>query len=222
VPAASTEPAATTIIGVVGFTPVLDPYPLGPRLMAELEVRCAGMPEVSLRNMTWSPIHIVQQFEDMGADLPDRIVLVGAASVCACPGRVRAWRWSGGCLPDAAMQERIYEAVTGVVDLENTLMIGEKFGIWPTKCYTVEAELPAETFGTMVMAETRKLSSASLVRGLGFDPALTIARLAATATCLARGDDRDLAGLKQAADLVPVTSFHHATTTGPAPRRQSQ
>ena len=89
----------TVLIGIVGFTPVLDSYPLGPKLMSALEARLADHVGVIIENMTWSPIHVVQRFQDEGAIRPDRLVLVGAAATCNCPGTVRAVRWIGGRLP---------------------------------------------------------------------------------------------------------------------------
>ncbi|MSU91248.1 hypothetical protein GE300_16830 [Rhodobacteraceae bacterium 2CG4] len=172
--------------------------------------------------MSWSPIHIVQQFQDLGADRPARIVLVGAAATCARAGRIRVWRWTGGRLPDAAVQARVYEAVTGVVDLENTLMIGERFGIWPAECYTVEVELPPETFGTMVMAEAEARPGPALRAEIGFDPGAAADRLASRAAGLAiRGDAARAVAAKGARDLAPVASFHRTRVTGTKTRRHS-
>ena len=174
------------LIGIVGFTPVLDSYPLGPKLMSALEARLADHSGVIIENMTWSPIHVVQRFQDEGAIRPGRLVLVGAAATCNCPGTVRAVRWIGGRLPDAVMQDRIYEAVTGVVDIENTLVIGAYFEVWPDDVYTVEIDLPADTFGRMVIADSEGWASdEALAYHLGFSPAVATAALAEAAAVLA-------------------------------------
>ena len=52
------------LIGIVGFTPVLDSYPLGPKLMSALEARLADHSGVIIENMTWSPIHVVHRDRD--------------------------------------------------------------------------------------------------------------------------------------------------------------
>ena len=189
--------------------------------MAGLEECLAGQSDISVRNMSWSPIHIVQQFEDAGA--PERIVLVGAASACDVAGRVSAWRWYGGLMSEADVQERVYEAVTGVVDLENTLMIGERFGIWPKECYTIEVEIPAATFGMMVMAEAEGVSGAALARGVGFDPWAALEKLAADAASIAlHGYAAAVAvGSKRASDLLPVASFHRIRVAGAQTRREA-
>jgi hypothetical protein len=136
--------------------------------------------------MTWGPLHIVQRFQDPEAMKPERVVLVGAASVSTNPGRVQAYRWLGGKLPINATQERVYEAVTGIVDIENTLAIGEHFGIWPEECFVVEADMPAETFGALVMADNEKRTDDStLERQLGFSPRRIRRDIAAIAAALA-------------------------------------
>lgn len=205
-PAASTD----TLIGIVGLTPVVEAYPLGPRLLAGLEERLRNAPGVRIENMSWGPIHIVQQFQDAPESCPSRLVLIGAASVAGKPGRVRAFRWKGGKLPEALVQERVYEAVTGVVDLENMLMIGEHFGIWPDQCWSVEADIPADTFGNMVMSESAgQQQDADMAAALGFSPAAMIEELTnAAVDLILNGDAAQIpAQPKRADDLVPTQGF---------------
>ncbi len=197
------------LVGIVGYTPVLDAYPLGPKLMAALQAGLVGHDDVTVENMSWGPIHIVQQFQDEGAVRPRRLVLVGAASVSVRPGRVRAFRWMGGSLPAQAMQERVYEAVTGIVDIENTLMIGTHFGVWPDEAYTVEVDLPVDTFGRMVIADSQGVSRRELETQLGFAPETAIADVAEIAIEFARRGPkaRVSAEPKSAAELARVVPF---------------
>jgi hypothetical protein len=177
---------ATRLIGIVGYSPVLDVFPLSALLVDELRRKLPVDGSIAIEDMSWGPIHVVQRFQDPEAKRPQRLVLVGAASVSAEPGRVRAFRWRGGKLPPEAVQERIYEAVTGVVDIENTLVIGEHFGIWPDECFVVEADMPAETFGCMVMADSEKRAQdPMLARQLGFSPVRMRRHIAAAAAALA-------------------------------------
>lgn len=200
----------STLIGIVGFTPVLDCYPLGPKLLAALEAGLIGRDDVAIENMSWGPIHIVQRFQDEGAARPRRLVLVGGAAVSLRPGRVRAFRWLGGSPPAQAMQERIYEAVTGIVDIENTLIIGTHFGVWPEETYSVELDLAADTFGRMVIAANQgSADDRALARELGFSPQAAIAQLTKTAVALAL--DRSEASLgveaKSALECAKVEPF---------------
>ena len=177
------------LIGIVGYSPVLDCYPLGPLLMSALERRLEGQAGIVIENMTWGPMHIVQRFQDVDGPRPSRLILVGAASTSIEPGCVAAYRWRGGQLPVQDMQERIYEAVTGIVDIENTLAIGEHFAVWPSECYAVEADMPFNCFGTMVIADSQgRAGNAALSSELGFSPAAMIERICDLAVRLATAD----------------------------------
>lgn len=196
--------AAEVLIGIVGYSPVVDDYPLGPKLMDALKARLEHRPDVAVENMTWSPIHVVQRFQDEGAVRPRRFVLVGVAAVSIAPGRVRSFRWSGGAVPAAAMQERIYEAVTGVVDIENTLIIGSHFQVWPDEVYCVEVDLPADTFGNMVIADSRGGESDS---DPAFAPPAVIAELVETILALALDGSDQSAQTKSASDCAAIRPF---------------
>lgn len=199
-----------TLIGIVGYSAILDCYPLGPRLMRMLEEALAGEPQIGVENFTWSPVHIVQRFETGEMARPRRLILVGMAALSQMPGAVRACRWSGGSQPAAKVQERIYEAVTGIVDLENTLMIGEHFRVWPDECFTVEADLPASAFGRMVLADTQGWADdASLTTHFGFSPEAMLQEIVGMSLALARDGAASHVALqpKSADTLVPVQPF---------------
>ncbi|KNG92199.1 hypothetical protein ATO11_18620 [Pseudaestuariivita atlantica] len=208
-------------IGIVGYSAVVDSYPLGPKLMRDLEAALQDAPHVSVENFTWSPVHVVQRFQDGELERPDRIVLVGLAAESAAPGTVAAYRWRGGHQPEAKVQERVYEAVTGIVDLENTLMIGSYFDVWPSECFTVEADLAPDTFGRLVMAENEgRASPEKLEIELGYAPDKIREKLVAQVTTLAmKGVDAQNSTVtdKTADMLCPVRSFaetHVANAAG--------
>lgn len=204
----SDEPirSADVLIGIVGYSPVIDSYPLGPRLMDGLKARLENRPDIAAENMTWSPIHVVQRFQDEGAIRPRRVVLIGAAAVSVAPGRVRGFRWVGGTVPGAAMQERIYEAVTGVVDLENTLIIGTHFDIWPDDVFCVEIDLPADTFGNMVIANSLG-EQAGDDSDPGFSPPAVIAELVHVALAFALDEPDQTAQTKSASECARIRPF---------------
>ena len=198
--------AADVLIGIVGYSPVIDSYPLGPKLMDALKARLENRPDVAVENMTWSPIHVVQRFQDEGAVRPCRVVLVGAAAVSISPGQVRGFRWTGGAVPGAAMQERIYEAVTGVVDLENTLIIGSHFKVWPDDVFGVEVDLPADTFGNMVIADNLG-EEGDRDDGPGFSPTAVIAELVEATLGFALDVPGQTAQTKAASDCAVIRPF---------------
>lgn len=209
-----------TIVGIVGYSAILDPFPLGPPLMEGLKAAVADLPEVQVENFTWSPVHVVQRFETGEMARPSRVVLIGGAAVSTAPGVARAFRWTGGERDPLEVQERIYEAVTGIVDLENTLMIGAQFGVWPDETFSVEADLPSDTFGRMVMAENDGATTdAQFAEQIGFSPARLRQDLIRTAAALARyGHAADVEWLDKSADKLarvrPFAETHFAVTAG--------
>ena len=157
------------LIGIVGYSPVLDSYPLGPNLMNNLKERDWANINVDIQNMTWSPIHITQRLQENKLEF-DRVVLVGSKTISTNPGRVESYKWKSKKVDEIKIQERIFEGVTGVVSLDNTLVIGDYFKIWPKEVFTVEVDLPGEAFGDIVIAENQGKSKNDLVEILKFDP----------------------------------------------------
>ena len=203
--------APTVMVGIVGYSAVVESYPLGPKLLEELEEIFGDDPNVLLENFTWSPVHIVQRLQGGEMTRPDRIVLVGLAAGSIKPGTVAVHRWIGGTQPEVKVQERIYEAVTGIVDLENTLMIGSYFKVWPNECLTVEADLAPDTFGRLVMAENKKQDSEEeLTNDLGYSPIAVRAQLVeAVRQLVLEGTKATAVRIieKNADMLLPVRSF---------------
>ena len=174
------------LVGIVGHSPILDRYPLGPLLMQDLQSRDRGTAVVDIENMTWSPIHVTQRLQDQQTSY-DRTVLIGSSAGCLKPGNVVVHRWRGGEMSTLKLQERVYEGVTGVVSLDNTLVIGDYFKVWPDEVFTVEVDLPGDAFGEIVMAENMgSESEANLPDILGFDPDVVRKRIADLTWCVAQ------------------------------------
>lgn len=139
------------VVGIVGYYGFVRGYPLGPGLMERL--RALPLPAgVEIREMNWGPVAIVQDFQ-AAAHKPDRVVLVGALDRGLADGSVSCRRWAGGALDAAAVQRRMFEAVTGVIALDNLLVIGAQFGIWPPETCTVELQWPDSGLGDLVLGE---------------------------------------------------------------------
>ena len=140
-----------TIIGIVGYYGFVRGYPLGPELMERLRARALPA-DIEVREMNWGPIAIVQDLQAQ-AEKPARVVLVGALDRGRDAGAVSCRRWVGGTLAAAAVQRRIFEAVTGVISLDNLLVIGAQFGVWPAQTFTVELQWPESGLGDLVLGE---------------------------------------------------------------------
>ena len=140
-----------TVIGIVGYYGFVRGYPLGPELMERLQAMT--WPEgVEIREMNWGPVAIVQDFQAQPVR-PDRVVLVGALDRGLPEGSVTCRRWAGGAIDLAAVQRRMFEAVTGVISVDNLLVIGAHFGVWPDETYTVELQWPESGLGDLVLGE---------------------------------------------------------------------
>ena len=140
-----------TIVGIVGYYQFLRGYPLGPELMASLRAQ-PWAAELDIREMNWGPIAIVQDFQAQ-ATRPDRVVLVGAVDRGLAPGSVVCRRWAGGTLEPLAVQRRVFEAVTGVISLDNLVVIGAHFGVWPETLLTVELQSLETDVSDLVLGE---------------------------------------------------------------------
>ncbi|MEO1919828.1 MAG: hypothetical protein ABGW81_09045 [Paracoccaceae bacterium] len=143
---------ATIALGIVGYYQFIKGYPLGPELMERLEEYVWPEHNVEIREMNWGPVAIVQDFQ-ANSTVYDRIVLISAVQRGKPKGSVTCRHWIGGKLDVLAIQDRIFEAVTGIISIENLLVIGEHFEIWPKELIVIEVELPEESVGDLVLRE---------------------------------------------------------------------
>lgn len=158
---------ARVLIGIVGYYQFIRAYPLGPELMARLQDEY-WPDEISIKEMNWGPIAIVQDFQ-ASAEKYDRVVLVGAVDRGLPTGTLSCRRWAGGSLDALAVQRRVFEAVTGVISLDNLLIIGSHFGVWPETVITVEVQLTESSLSDLVLSEIEmnRISDQRVVIGEG-------------------------------------------------------
>jgi hydrogenase maturation protease len=130
------------LVGGVGYRFLRDGA-LGPYLADTLA--CRATAEIEVEDLGYHPIGFTQNLQ---ARPPyDRIVLVGAVARGREPGTVSAYRWDH-TLPSAnEIQARVSEAVTGVISLDNLLIVTEAFGGFPDDVRVVEAEPADENWG---------------------------------------------------------------------------
>lgn len=162
------------IVGGIGYRNLRD-HSVGVAVTDHLEWR--DWPEhVVVEDLSYGPIAVVQRFEDEPAERRfGRAVFV--AAVARGDGRplgtVTAYRWDGVLPSDELIQGSVCEAVTGVIALDNTLIVGRHFRALPDEIVVVEVE-PAEheageTFGPVVQGCFEPLCE--LVTQLALDPA---------------------------------------------------
>ncbi|MDQ6659528.1 MAG: hypothetical protein M3Z24_01020 [Chloroflexota bacterium] len=131
-------------IGGVGYTNLRD-ISVGPVIIQKLQ-QLDWPVGIEIDDLSLGgPIAAVHRFRE--APPYDRIVLVSAVGRTRQPGQIYCYRWDG-CLPDREeIQMRVTEAVTGIISLDNLLIIGGYFGIWPPNVVVVEVEPYDENWG---------------------------------------------------------------------------
>ncbi len=131
-------------IGGVGYTNLRD-LSVGPAVVPELQ-RLEWPAGVEIDDLSLGgPIAAVHRFRE--AAPYDRIVLFGAVGRGRQPGQIYRYRWDGSLPGREEIQIRVTEAVTGVISLDNLLIIGGYFGIWPPDMVVVEVEPRDEDWG---------------------------------------------------------------------------
>ncbi len=100
---------------------------------------------VEIEDLGYHPVGFTQNLQDR--PIYDRIVLVGAVARGREPGTVTAYRWDHALPSQQEIQERVSESVTGVISLDNLLIVTEAFGAFPEDVRVVEIEPADEGWG---------------------------------------------------------------------------
>ena len=131
-------------IGALGYTNLRD-LSVGLKILEELK-RLQWPAGVEIDDLgPGGPIAAVHRFRD--ASPYDRVILVAAVGRSRQPGQVYCYHWDGQ-LPDREeIQARVAEGVTGVISLDNLLIVGGYFAIWPSDLMVVEVEPCDEDWG---------------------------------------------------------------------------
>lgn len=116
----------------------------------EMVERLHGMawPEgVRIEDFGYGPIAILHWFEETPGQRFDRAIFVGAMERGREPGTLVTYDWIPRPLDPDDVQARVCEAVTGVISLENLLVIAQHFAVLPKRTTVIEIEPPDKEFG---------------------------------------------------------------------------
>lgn len=129
------------LVGGVGYTNLRD-RSLGPLLIERLHQR-TWPADVVVEDVSYGPIDVLfkLQAEPNGFRLG---VFVSAVARGRPAGTVERSVWNAPTPSATELQERISEALTGVVSLENLLVILAHFGALPERTVVIEVEPEAE------------------------------------------------------------------------------
>lgn len=135
------------LVGGVGYPDLCD-YSIGILVQEHLSTRDAPA-HVVVEDLSYNPIAIIQRLNDEpGDDRFARAVFVSAVKRGESPaGAVRCYRWDRVLPSDEEIQRAVTDGVTGIIAVENTLVIAEYFRALPDEVIVVEVEPETHEFG---------------------------------------------------------------------------
>jgi hydrogenase maturation protease len=134
---------AKILIAGVGYRNLCD-LSVGPVLMDGLG-QMAWPHGVEVEDLSYGPIGVMHTLDERGPYA--RIIFVAGVKRNRQPGGVYCSRWEHQ-LPDLdEVQVRVAEAVTGVISLDNLLIIATYFGKLPRDVIVIEVEAVDEGWG---------------------------------------------------------------------------
>jgi hydrogenase maturation protease len=134
---------AKILIAGVGYRNLRD-LSLGPVLMDRL-AHDAWPHGVEVEDLSYGPVSVMDSLDEHGPY--DRMIFVAGVCHRRQPGSVSCYHW-GHQLPTAeAVQACVAEAVTGVISLDNLLVIATFFGKLPRDVLIIEVEAADEGWG---------------------------------------------------------------------------
>lgn len=145
-----TEPATPmrVVVGGVGYRNLRD-HSLG-IVMSDALGSWARPPHLLVEDLCYNPVAVAQWLADETRRAPiTRLVLVSAVARedGRPPGTITAYRWDRG-LPSAdAIQRAVSDAVTGVILVDNTLLVAEWMQALPPEVIVVEVQPMEHAFG---------------------------------------------------------------------------
>ena len=137
-----------TVIGGVGYRNLRD-HSLGIVMSDELEP-LAEPPHLLIEDLCYGPVAVAQWLLDeaLHAPITRAIFVTAVAREDGRPaGTVSAYRWDHVLPSEEEIQRAVTDAVTGVILLDNTLIVTEWMHALPQEVVVVEVEPIAHAFG---------------------------------------------------------------------------
>ena len=139
------------LAGTVGYH-LLSNHSVGPVILPQLQ-KMVWPGGIVFEELNWGPIAIVQYFQSLPEPF-DRVIIITAIQRSSRKtGEITIHRWAGGLPSEEQIQACIGDAVTGVISVENLLIIGEYFKIWPSDVFVVDVEPGEEKAGEHLSPE---------------------------------------------------------------------
>jgi hydrogenase maturation protease len=133
------------LVGGVGYSLLRD-MSFGPLLVERL--RGETWPDqVEIQDLSYGPVAVVQWLQDEPGRF-QRAIMIGAVERGREPGALTRYEWETPRLSAGEIQDRVSEGVTGVIGLENLLIIADYFGALPARTSVIELEPVDLEWGT--------------------------------------------------------------------------
>ncbi len=126
-----------TLIAGVGY-PYLRDMSLGCVVASELKEE-HWPANVVIDDYSFGPIAVVHRWQAMNKPF-EKVVFFGAIERGKAPGEISQYCWQQPVLSNAKIQDRVAEAVTGVISLDNLLIITSALGVLPKNTIVTEVE----------------------------------------------------------------------------------
>ena len=129
------------LVGGIGYRNLTD-HSAGVLVVDEL-ARRSWPAHVSVEELSYGPIAVVQRLDDETGDRRfGRLIAVSSVARGGerVPGTFTAYRWDQVLPSPDDVQGAVAEAVTGVIAMDNTLVVCRQFGSLPLDAVVVEIE----------------------------------------------------------------------------------
>ncbi len=133
------------LIAGVGYSHLRD-LSFGPVLVERLQAM-TWPADVRIEDFGYGPIAILHWFEESPGKKFERAIFIGAVERGRAPGTLVTYDWVPHPLDPDDVQARIGEAVTGVIGLDNLLIIAQHFDMLPARTTVIEIEPVDKEFG---------------------------------------------------------------------------
>lgn len=161
------------LVGGLGYRNLRD-HSIGIAVSDALMER--GWPEgICVEDVSYNPVALVEHLRE--EKFESAVIVAAVQRPGRVPGQVTAYRWDGQLPSDERIQAAVVDAVTGVIFLDNTLIVTRHFGCLPeiTAVVEIEPEIHefGESFSTAVTAAFETVCE--LVTTLAEDPQALLA-----------------------------------------------
>lgn len=135
------------LVGGIGYRNLRD-HSFGVTVVDRLGER-TWPPDVSVEDISYGPIAVVQRLDDdpAGGRFHRAVIISAVQRAGRRPGTLTVYRWDGALPSPDQIQTAVSEAITGVIAMDNTLIVGRHFGALPQEVIVIEVQPATDECG---------------------------------------------------------------------------